>query len=56
VSNNLLALHIGHAGKTTSASETDILRRTLDEALGTLAHVLGTGDTGGLGDVISEVD
>jgi diguanylate cyclase (GGDEF)-like protein len=56
VSNNLLALHIGHAGKTPSASETDILRRTLDEALGTLADVLGTGDPGGLGDVISEVD
>jgi diguanylate cyclase len=57
VSNNLVALHLGHAGPVTAApSEAAVLRRTLDEAFGTLAEVLAAADAGALADVIASVD
>jgi diguanylate cyclase len=57
VSNNLVAPPLGKTGpKTGVVPEADVLRRTLDEAFGTLADVLASIDTGTLGDVISSID
>jgi diguanylate cyclase len=57
VSKNLVALPVAKTGqKHGAASEDDVLRRTLDEAFGTLANVLAAFDSGSLGDVISSVD
>jgi diguanylate cyclase (GGDEF)-like protein len=55
VSTNLVALHLAKTNPT-SASEADVLRRTLDEAFGTLADVLAAGDTGTLAEVVAAVD
>jgi diguanylate cyclase (GGDEF)-like protein len=58
VSKNLATLPVGKASHKAGgvASEADVLRRTLDEAFGTLADVLAAFDSGTLGDLISSVD
>jgi len=57
VSKNLVALPVARTPqKPGGTSDGDVLRRTLDEALGTLAEVLAAGDTGALGDIISSLD
>jgi diguanylate cyclase len=57
VSKNLVALPLGKVSqKPGVTSEADVLRRTLDEAFGTLADVLAAFDSGTLGDLISSVD
>jgi diguanylate cyclase (GGDEF)-like protein len=53
VSTNVVALHLAHG--SSRASDADVLRRTLDEALATLAHVLTAGDTGSP-EVVAAVD
>ncbi len=46
----------GRAGVASTITDADVLRRTLDEALATLASVLAASDTGTLGDVIATVE
>ncbi len=56
MSKNVVSLQGGRAGVATSVTDADVLRRTLDEALATVAAVLAASDTGTLGDVIAGVE
>jgi diguanylate cyclase len=56
VSKNLVSFQGGRAGVARGPNDADVLRRTLDEALATLATVLAASDTGTLGDVITSVE
>jgi diguanylate cyclase (GGDEF)-like protein len=56
VAKNLVSLHLDQSPAAASASDIDVLRRTLDDACATLADVLAAGDTGTLGEVIAAVD